>query len=249
VALRAEDGFRLDVDAVRAALRPNTRLVAVNFPNNPTGAVPDQQAWRDLVALCDERGVRLFSDEVFRGLELDPGKRLPQAADLSPNAFSLNVVSKAYGLPGLRVGWLASHDRAALSVLEKHKHYTSICNAGPSEFLATIALRNREQVWARNRSIIEANLPLFDAFFARHADLFEWYHPDGSCVAFPRYLGADGAESFCRSLLQAEGVLLLPPSIFASDLAPTPTDRFRIGIGRRDPEPALEAIERYLRKG
>jgi aspartate/methionine/tyrosine aminotransferase len=246
VALRPDDGWRLDLDAVRAALRPTTRLVAVNFPNNPTGAIPDQQTWRALVELCEERGVRLLSDEVYRGLELDPARRLPQAADLSPTAISLNVLSKAYGLPGLRIGWLASQDRDLLAVLERHKHYTTICNAGPSEFLGAVALDAREAIWARNRGIIAENLPQFDAFFAAYAELFDWYHPDGSCVAYPRYRGPDGAEAFCAQLLQAEGVLLLPPSIYASTVAATPTDRFRIGVGRRDPGPALDAMERFL---
>lgn len=246
VPLLAEEGWRLDVDAVRAALRPQTRLVAVNFPNNPTGAVPDAATWQALVDLCDERGVRLFSDEVYRGIELDPARRLPQAADLSPTAISLNVLSKAYGLPGLRIGWLATRDRDLLRLLEKHKHYTTICNAGPSEFLGAVALDAREQIWARNRALVAGNLPLFDAFFARHADLFDWYHPDGSCVAFPRYLGADGVETFCRELLETEGVLLLPASIYASDLAPVPADRFRISAGRRDPGPGLEAMDRFL---
>jgi aspartate/methionine/tyrosine aminotransferase len=258
IALRPDDGWRLDLDAVAAALRPNTRLVAVNFPNNPTGAVPDQRTWRDLVALCEDRGVRLFSDEVYRGLELDPARRLPQAADLSPTAVSLNVLSKAYGLPGLRIGWLATRDRDLLRLLEQHKHYTSICNAGPSEFLGTVALDAREAIWARNRAIIAENLPQFDAFFGAHPDLFDWSPPDGGCVAFPRYRGADGgdgsggggglddAEAFCAGALAAEGVLLLPPSIYSSQVADTPTDRFRIGVGRRDPGPALAALERYL---
>lgn len=246
VPLDPDDDWRLDLDAVRAALRSNTRLVAVNFPNNPTGALPDQQTWRELVGLCHERGVRLLSDEVYRGLELDPARRLPQAADLSPSAVSLGVLSKAYGLPGLRVGWLASRDRDLLRVLETQKHYTSICNAGPSELLAAVALDAREQIWGRNRAIIAENLPQFDAFFARHADLFAWRHPDGSCVAFPRYLGADGVEAFCRELLETEGVLLLPASLYVSELGPVPADRFRIGVGRRDPGPALEAMDRFL---
>jgi aspartate/methionine/tyrosine aminotransferase len=110
------------------------------------------------VALCEERGVRLFSDEVFRGLELDAGATLPQAADLSPTALSLNVMSRAYGLPGLRIGWLASRDRALLERLERRKHYTLICNAAPSEHLATIALAAADRVTARNRAIIAENL-------------------------------------------------------------------------------------------
>jgi aspartate/methionine/tyrosine aminotransferase len=155
-------------------------------------------------------------------------------------------MSKAYGLPGLRVGWVACRDHALLEALERHKHYTSICDAGPSEFLATVALRAREQVLARTRGIVAANLPVFGAFFARHPDLFEWAAPDGGCVAFPRYLGADGVETFCRELVETEGVLLLPASIYASELARVPADRFRIGVGRRDPQPALEAFDRFL---
>lgn len=246
ILLDESAGWRLDVDAVRAALRPNTRLVAVNFPNNPTGALPDHDTWRALVQLCAERGIRLVADEVYRGLELDPARRLPQAADLLPTAVSVNVMSKSYGLPGLRIGWVACRDHAVLEVLERHKHYTSICNAGPSEFLATVALRAGERIQARNRDIIAANRPAFDAFFAVHADRFDWAPPDGGCVAYPRYRGADGVEAFCRDLVERAGVLLLPASIYASDLAAAPTDRFRIGIGRRDPGPALDAIEQFL---
>jgi aspartate/methionine/tyrosine aminotransferase len=246
VALDPADGWRLDLDTVADALRPNTSLVAVNFPNNPTGAVPDPGTWAGLVRLCEERGVRLLSDEVYRGLESDPARTLPQAADLSPTAVSVNVLSKAYGLPGLRVGWVACRDRSVLAALERHKHYTSICNAGPSELLAAVALDAAERIRARNRGIVAANLPVFGEFFARHPDLFEWRPPQGGCVAFPRYLGADGVEAFCRDLVETAGVLLLPAGVFASDLAPVPADRFRIGVGRLDPGPALAALDGYL---
>jgi len=246
VLLDERDDWRLHLDAVEAALRPTTRVVAVNFPNNPTGAVPDAETFAALVELCEERGIRLFSDEVYRGLELDPARTLPQAADLSPTALSLNVLSKSYGLPGLRIGWLACRDHTVLDRLERHKHYTSICNAGPSELLGAIALGAGAQVQARNRAIIAENLPQFDAFFARHPELFEWAPPHGGCVAFPRYLGAEGVEEMCRELLERQSVFLLPASIYRSDLAPVPADRFRIGVGRRDPGPALAAFDAYL---
>jgi aspartate/methionine/tyrosine aminotransferase len=248
VALRPEDGWALDLAAVAAALRPNTRVVSVNFPNNPTGAVPDEGTWRALAALCEERGIWLFSDEVYRGLELAPRTPLPQAADLSASALSLNVMSKAYGLPGLRIGWIACRDRGVLGRLERAKHYTSICNSAPSEILALIALRARETILARNRLIVAENLPVFGAFFARFPDLFEWAPPDGGCVAFPRYLGADGVEAMCTSLVEQEGVLLLPASIYHSLLTTTPADRFRVGVGRRDPRQALAAWAVWLDK-
>jgi len=246
VALRPEDGWALDVELVESALRPNTRAVSVSFPNNPTGAVPDEDSWRRLAQLCDECGIHLFSDEVYAGLELSPRSPLPQAADLSTTALSLNVMSKAYGLPGLRIGWIACRDRTILDRLERAKHYTSICNSAPSEVLALIALRAREQILDRNRRIVSENLPVFDAFFARFPDLFEWEPPQGGCVSFPRYLGADGVEAMCTTLVEQEGVLLLPASIYRSDLTPTPADRFRIGIGRRGPQEALKRWAAWL---
>jgi aspartate/methionine/tyrosine aminotransferase len=246
LTLRPEDGWAPDLDALAALIRPNTRLIAVNFPNNPTGARPDPDTWSALIALCEERGIRLFSDEVYRGLEPDGTPRLRQAADASPTALSLGVMSKAYGLPGLRIGWLACRDRAVLERLETRKHYTSICNAGPSELIATHALRRAEEITARNRAIIARNLPLFDAFFAAHADLFAWERPQAGCVCFPRYLGADGVEAFCRDLVEQAGVVLLPASIYASELGEVPADRFRIGVGRADPEPALQTFGEWI---
>jgi aspartate/methionine/tyrosine aminotransferase len=248
LVLHPEDGWALDLDALEALLRPDTRLVAVNFPNNPTGALPDRAAFARLAELCDERGIRLFSDEVYRGLELDPARTLPQAADLSPTAISLNVMSKAYGLPGLRLGWVACRDRALLERLERRKHYTSICNAVPSERLAAIALRAGDAIRARNRAIVAENLPRFDAFFAEWPEHFEWEPPAGGCVSFPRLATGEETATFCRRLVEQAGVVLLPADIYASELATVPADRFRIGVGRRDPEPALAALGAFLRE-
>jgi aspartate/methionine/tyrosine aminotransferase len=248
IVLDPGDGWALDVEAVAARLRPQTKLVAVNFPNNPTGAVADRGAFEALAALCEERGATLFSDEVYRGLEREGVEALPQAAELSPTAVSLNVMSKSYGMPGLRIGWLASRDRGLLERLERRKHYTSICNAGPSEFLATLALRHGERIQARNRAIIEANIPKFETFFAAHPARLEWQGPEGGAVCFPRYLGSEGVDEFCRELVETAGVVLLPASVYASALGPVPEDRFRIGVGRRDPEPGLAAFDRFLRE-
>ncbi|MEU7641292.1 aminotransferase class I/II-fold pyridoxal phosphate-dependent enzyme [Streptomyces sp. NPDC039016] len=249
VALDPNRDWALDLDAVKAAIRPNTRVVSVNFPNNPTGKVISAADFTELARLCDERGIHLFSDEVYRGLERDAARTLPQAADLSERALSLNVTSKSLGLPGLRIGWIACRDRKLLSRLERAKHYTTICNSAPSEVLARIALKTRATILDRNRALIARNLPLFDAFFAEHPDLFEWRAPDGGCVAYPRYLGPDGVEEFCTRLVEEAGVLLLPAGIYRSELTPTPTDRFRIGVGRANPEQGLTAFAQWLRAG
>lgn len=246
IALHPEREWALDIDELRAALRPNTRLIAVNFPNNPTGKNVDSQTFDAIVALCRERGIYLFSDEVYRGIERDERKRLPQAVDLYEKALSLNVVSKAYGLPGLRVGWIACRDRGVLARMMRLKHYLSICNAATSELLACIAIKARERILRRNRDLCAENLRKLDGFFARHADRFEWYTPDGGCIAYPRYLGSDGVEAFCSRLVDEAGVLLLPASMYQSELLPMPVDRFRIGYGRNGMDEALDAVDAFL---
>jgi aspartate/methionine/tyrosine aminotransferase len=246
VALRPEDGWALDLAAVERALRPETRVVSVSFPNNPTGAVPGEGTWLQLIRLCDDRGIRLFSDEVYRGLEVSPRRPLPQAADLSPAALSVNVLSKAYGLPGLRIGWVACRDHDLLGRLERAKHYTTICSSAPSEILALIALRAADRILGRNRQIVAGNIPLFGAFFSRFPGLFEWQPPRGGCVCFPRYLGPEGVEAMCADLVRQEGVLLLPASIYRSELTATPADRFRIGLGRLGSAEALDCWASWL---
>jgi aspartate/methionine/tyrosine aminotransferase len=247
VALDPARDWALDLDEVAAAIRPNTRVVSVNFPNNPTGKVIAAEELTRLAELCDGHGIHLFSDEVYRGLERDPSRTLPPVADLSERALSLDVTSKSLGLPGLRIGWITCRDRQLRSRLERAKHYTTICNAAPSEILARIAIKARTRILDRNRAIIAANVPVFDAFFAEFTELFDWRAPDGGCVAYPRYRGADGVEAFCTELIEETGVLLLPASIYRSELTDTPADRFRVGVGRLDSEPALDAFGTWLR--
>ena len=246
VALDERAGWRLDPDAVRAAIRPNTRLVSVCFPNNPTGAIPTHEDFAALVAICREHDLYLFSDEVYRLLELDASKRIDQAADAYEKGLSLNVMSKAYGLPGLRIGWIACRDRGVLQRLERYKHYLSICNSAPSERLATVALGIRETLLERVRGLMRSNLVALEAFFARHDALFDWRRPDGGCIAFPRYTGRGAVEAFCTALVEEAGVLLLPASIYRSELKATPVDRFRVGFGRANIETGLAAFDAFI---
>ena len=248
VALDPERGWELDLDVLRDAIRPNTRVICINFPHNPTGKVISRATLDELIALCRARGIYLFSDEVHRLIERRPEMTLPQVADSYERGISLGVMSKAYGLPGIRVGWVACRDAEALRRIERMKHYTSICGAAPSELLAQIALKARDRILALNRALIARNLPLLAAFFAEHSDLFAWYVPDGGCIGFPRYLGRDGVEAFASRLVEDSGVLLLPASVYKSDLGPTPGDRFRIGYGRDNLEAGLAAMRAHLRK-
>lgn len=246
VALDPNNHWHLSVDDIRAAIRPNTKLVSVCFPNNPTGHIMPKDDYQALIALCREHGLYLFSDEVYRGVELNPEKRITQAADAYEKGISLNVMSKAYGLPGLRIGWIACQDKAVLQALEHYKHYLSICNSAPSERLAVIALGVRDKLIAKNLKLMRANIAKLDAFFGDYPDLFEFTHPDGSCIAFPRYIGRGDVETFCADLVEEEGVLLLPASIYRSELMEAPIDRFRIGFGRANMDAGLAAFRTFL---
>ncbi len=246
VPLNPDDGWSLDIDEVAAAIRPNTKLVTINFPHNPTGTILPLDRYMALVELCRRHGIYILHDEIFNGLGPSDAAHLPFITEVYERGLSLNVMSKAYGLPGLRIGWIACADKAVLSKMERMKHYLSICNSGPSERLALIAQQNREKLLARCCAVVDENLPKWDAFFARYTDLFDWQRPDGSCTAFPRYKGREGVEQFTHNLVEQSGVLLLPSTIYQSELGDTPTDRFRLGFGRHNLDEGLGAFEGYL---
>lgn len=246
VPLDAENGWALDIDRLRGAIRPNTKLISINFPNNPTGRIIDRAQFDAIVDLCRRDNLWLFSDEVYRLIERDEARRLPQAVDAYERGISLNVMSKAYGLPGLRIGWLACKDRAVLRRFERYKHYLSICNSAPSEVLARIALKSRQQILSKNRAIVDSNLALLDAFFRDYSHLFDWRIPDGGCVGFVGYKGADGVEAFTDRLVAESGVLLLPASVYRSDLNEVPKDYFRIGYGHSYLPKALTELRNWL---
>ncbi len=247
VPLDPENNWALDVESLRQALRPNTKLVSINFPNNPTGAVPELSKFNALVDLCRERGIYLFSDEVYRLVEKSPEIRLPQAADCYEKGLSLNVISKAYGFPGLRIGWIVCRDHEVLQRMERYKHYLSICNSAPSELLTLMALRARQVILERNRALVNSNAEKLTAFFGEFPHLFDWRRPEGGCVAFPAWLGPESTDEFCEKLVEKTGVLLLPPRIYRSELLRVSWNRFRIGFGRRGIEEGLGVFREYLK--
>jgi aspartate/methionine/tyrosine aminotransferase len=229
-----------DLDALAAALRPDTRLVYVNTPHNPTGLLMPREVLDRVVELCAERGAWLFADEVYRELEHDPAGRLPAAVDLYDRAISLGSMSKTYGLPGLRLGWLASRDRTALEKIVDLKHYTTICSSAPSELLSALALRHRGVFAERSRTIVLANLVLLDALLARHVDRFSWVRPNASTIGFVRVEGVEDTSSLCEQLVVDAGVLLLPGTVYDE-----PT-HVRFGFGRSSMPEALQVFEAWV---
>ncbi len=164
-----ERGWAHDLDALEQLLRAQTRMIYINSPHNPTGTTMPREVFERVAELAADRGLVIFSDEVYRGLEHDSSTHLPAAADRYERALSLGSLSKAYGLPGLRTGWLACRDRALLERVKELKLYTTICSSAPSEQLAALALRHADALIGESRELLLANLPLVEAFLARHS--------------------------------------------------------------------------------
>jgi aspartate/methionine/tyrosine aminotransferase len=239
--LQENQGWAIDLDLLRGQVTPATGLIVVNLPHNPTGMLPDRATFDALVSIAAEAGAHLLVDEVYRGLELDPADRLPTGADSGPLGISLGVMSKAYALAGLRIGWLASHDRDLLARVAAFKDYTTICSSTPSEILAIIALRSRDRVLTRSRAIVAANLDLLDAFFDEWVDRFTWVRPRSGSIGYPR-LTVPGVriDDWAAELVEAEGVLLLPGSQLGHG-----GNHFRLGFGRTDMPEALASLEAF----
>jgi aspartate/methionine/tyrosine aminotransferase len=240
IELREERGWRLDVDEIRGLLRPSTRLVLVNEPHNPTGSLTDRATFDRLVALAAESGTRLIVDDVYRFLEFDPTDRLPAGADASPTGVSIGVMSKSFALAGLRIGWIATRDRDLLGRLAAFKDYTTICNSGPSEVLALIALRARDRVLARNREIVLSNVARLDEFFGRWRGTFEWVRPRGGSIGFPRLALDVPVDRFADALVAETGVLIAPGGLFGGA-----ADHFRLGFGRTNMPEAMARLEAF----
>ncbi len=243
---REENHWALDADELRGLIRRNTRVIVVNTPHNPTGYLMPRADYLRVNEIAREHNIILFSDEVYRESEYDAAMRLPPACDVNDSAVSLGVMSKTYGLPGLRIGWIATHNAEIYKRMAALKDYTTICNSAPSEFLAELALRHRAQLAQRNLGIIARNLQLLDTFFAEHADRFAWERPSAGSIAFPKMRNGD-VDEFCDALATRQGVLLLPGRLFDDDAQPMHLEkRFRIGFGRQNMPEALARWRAFL---
>ena len=242
IQLKEENDWLIDLQSIQMAIKPNTKCIIINFPHNPTGQVIEEDKLQALIEICEQSGIWLFSDEVYRLLGAPNKPWASPAACLYDRALSLGVMSKAFGMAGLRIGWIACQDKAILKKIERMKHYTSICNSAPSEILTLIALRNKDAILERNNDIVTDNLKLLDQFFIEYNHLFEWVRPQGGCVGFVKYKGKDSIDSFCDRLVRKQKVLLMPASIYDYE-----SNHFRIGFGRKNMPQCLDQLKEFLR--
>jgi aspartate/methionine/tyrosine aminotransferase len=239
---RGEDGWAHNLDDLQRLIQPNTRVIYINTPHNPTGLLMSKGVFERVIHIAREHGIVVFCDEVYRELEHDPETRLPAACDIYEHAVSLGSMSKTYGLPGLRLGWLATRDASIIQRCLEFKYYTTICSSAPSEFLTALALRHREVLVKRNLEIVGRNLSLLDSFIEQRANLFEWVKPDASPIGFVRFKPQCDVNKFCSDVVCKIGVMLLPGSVYDEP------QYIRFGYGRRNMPEALERFSDFLDK-
>ena len=236
-----QKSWQIDIDQLESLINERTRMLVINFPHNPTGHTIRGDELEAIVRTAREHNLYIFSDEMYRLLEPDPAIQLPAVCEIYEKGISLSGLSKAFALPGLRMGWLATQEIALTGRWLAFKDYTTICNSAPSEILAIIALQNKERILQRSIDIVRENSAVAEQFFYKHKGLFAWLKPLAGSVAFPKWLGAGSVEHFCNEALDQQGVMIVPGSLFDF-----PGSHFRIGLGRKNLAEGLERVDSYL---
>jgi hypothetical protein len=234
VPLREAEGWQPDLDALERALEAGARFVLVTHPNNPTGAALTRASMDAIATLTERHGAWILSDEVYAGAEVADGPRTPSFWGSHDRVLVTNSLSKAYGLPGLRLGWIVGPD-ALISDLWGRTDYTTICPASLSDALARVALEpgTRERITERTRGIVRANLGLLEEWIAAQDGRFRYRPPDAGAICYAHYDAPIGSTEFAEKLRVEKDVLVVPGDHFGMD------EYLRLGFGN----PADELLD------
>lgn len=237
------DEFVIDLDKLEELVTPQTKAICFNNPNNPTGQVVSDEIVQKLSEIARKNDAYLICDEAYRGLAHEAGFGL-SVADSYEKGVSLGSMSKAFAMAGLRLGWIATQDEWLIKAVEIQRDYTMISCGGIDEYIAGLALKNKELVCERNLGIVRHRVALFNEWVQSEAKL-DCVLPQGGTVCLPYYQSNLSSEDFCRKAIETESVLLMPGSVFELD------NCFRMGCAREPEEKFLNGLERvssFLKK-
>jgi aspartate/methionine/tyrosine aminotransferase len=235
--LRAEDGFRYDVDDLERLVTSRTKLIVINTPHNPTGAMLSAEDLRRIDRLASSVGARVLSDEAYRWLEIPGGEPLaPPMRNLGGVGVSVGTLSKPFGLPGLRIGWIAG-PADLVARCWATRDYVSLSPGKLNDALAVLAMRHRERISERTQEIVRKNLGAAKRWFAENAEVVSWTPPRGGLLALMRYALDVPSLELADRLAGKYGVMLAPGSAFGIE------HHLRIGIGQT-PEIFAEGLRR-----
>jgi len=242
--LHPEKAWEPFAEEIRTAIAPGTKLVVVTNPHNPTGHVLSDAARRTILERAAEVGAWLLADEVYQGAELD-GRTTPSFWGGYERVIAVNGLSKAYGLPGLRIGWIVAPPALSTEAWARHD-YTTIGPSGATDHLAAVALepRVRDKLLERTRRILKANYPVLEGWLKRFGDTFTWQPPQAGAICLVKYRQAVNALELVEKVRAEHSVLLVPGEHFGLP------HHIRFGYGEEllHLQEALAETERALRR-
>ena len=236
-----EQNWEFDLKRLKMKITPQTRLLVLNYPHNPTGACLTDCEMASIVELCREYNLYLIADEVYRFLRLDESCSDASFADLYENAVALGSFSKTFAAPGLRLGWAVTKNQELMQKLLAYRHFTSTCSNLPCQWIANELMDKRDAVMQRNNAIVRRNAVLLKQFVQQHADLFSYVPPQGATMAYVKLLGGQKAMDFCMEILEHTGVLIVPSSVLENS-----DEYLRVGLCRENFPTCIQLVSAYL---
>jgi len=232
--LKFEEDFKPNFDSLKSLIKPNTKLICLTHPNNPTGSVINKSSLLELIELVEKHDIYLLLDETYREISFqDPP---PAAASMSPNTISISTMSKAYGVPANRIGWIAAQDESIIKDIRKVREQITICNSALNETIALNLLKRKSEHLKGIKKRIKVNLNLLTEWIEKQ-DKLEWIAPEGSVTCFPRF--GKSSKKLCKLLVEKYRTFTVPGYCFNMD------PHFRIGFGgeTQELEKGLEKLE------
>lgn len=226
--LRMEESWKPNLEQLAQLVDEKTRLIYLVHPHNPTGSTLQVEEMQAIARMAERVGALVVNDELFRLIALD-GEPAPSIIDIAKNAICIGDMTKPWGLGGLRIGWIASHNHQLLQRVSEARDYSTMCSSAPGEFLAEVALRHASQLIAPRLATARTNRELLAQAIAQASAHFQglpiWQRPEASYTAFVQL--PFPAEAFCRHLALERRILLLPGSVFG----PAYENFVRVGLG------------------
>ena len=233
--LKAEDGYLPNLDELRKLVKSDTKLICINNPNNPTGALMSDEILNEIVEIAREADAYLLCDEVYRHLNQDD-VYIESIADLYEKGISVSSMSKVFSLAGLRLGWIATRDEELKREILSHRDYNTISCGLFDEEVAAITLANKEKVLDRSRAIIRKNLAILDEW-VKGQEHISYVKPSAGTITLLHYDLDIDSYSFCMELIKEKGVLLTPGDCFEE------SKTLRIGYAS-DTDELIEGLEK-----
>lgn len=210
--LRKENGFLPDLEELASLVTDKTKLIIINNPNNPSGAIMDEALLNEIVAIARSVDAYILCDEVYRGLLQDPSRNIPSIVDIYEKGISTGSMSKALSLAGLRLGWLTAPDEVIAECI-KHRDYTTISCGMLDDYLAVYALENYDKIMERNIKIVQENLAILDDWVKGEPSI-DYVKPQAGTTAILAYDHDISSVDFCHQLYEKNGAFLAPGSCF-----------------------------------